>query len=429
MSSSDSHDTSRPSEGKRSRRAAKASATSTPKGSGGKRRATKRASDASEPGDRQAARRTSKPRVKRLRFAVVGLGHIAQTAILPAFAHAKSHAELAALITQDRTKLSALGRTYGVDALYDYSELRRCLREESIDVIYIATPNSEHHELALEAAASGVHVLCEKPLAVTERECIDMIRACERAGVLLMTAYRLHFEAANLKALESIRSGDIGEARIFSSVFSFQIADPDNIRLRRDLGGGPLHDIGIYCINAARSIFRAEPIEVEAWALNSGDPRFREIDESITAQMRFPGDRIATFTCSYGVAATGWYQVVGTKGDICVDPAYEYSEGLETRVTIGPKSRTHRHPKRDQFAAELIYFSQCVLDGIEPEPSGWEGLADVRTIRALQQSIDRGCALELPPMKHVRHPVPQQRIDRPPVHKAPNLINARPASE
>jgi predicted dehydrogenase len=368
-------------------------------------------------------------RSRPLRFAVVGLGHIAQAAVLPAFAHAKRHAELAALVTHDRAKLAELGKRYKVAALYDYQDLRRCLREESIDAIYIATPNSEHRELALEAAACGVHVLCEKPLAVTEGECIDMIRACERAGVLLMTAYRLHFEAASLKALEAIRAGTIGDPRIFTSAFSFQISDPDNIRLKRDLGGGPLHDIGIYCINAARSIFRSEPIEVQGWTLNSGDPRFREIDETVSAQLRFPNDRIATFTCSYATAATGWYQIVGTKGDIRVDPAYEYSEGLETKVTIGEKRRSHHHPKRDQFAAELVYFVRCIHEGLEPEPSGWEGLADVRVIRAIQQSIERGVSLELPPSRHVRHPTPGQRVDRPPVAREPKIINARSPSQ
>lgn len=253
---------------------------------------------------------------RKIRYAVVGLGHIAQAAVLPAFAHAKRNCELAALVSGDQDKLRQIGERYGIEALYDYRDLRQCLAEESIDAVYVATPNSEHLPIVREAAAMGVHVLCEKPLGVTERECIQMIRVCEDGGVHLMTAYRLHFEAANLAAIKAVQSEQIGDPRVFSSVFSYQIKDEDNIRLEPGLGGGPLHDIGIYCINAARNLFRAEPIEVHAWTLPSGDDRFRGVDETVTAMLRFPGNRVATFTCSFGIAATGWFQIVGTKGDV-----------------------------------------------------------------------------------------------------------------
>lgn len=365
---------------------------------------------------------------RRVRFAVVGLGHIAQSAVLPAFSRAKRSTELAALVSGDETKLKELGGRYNVKALCDYTNLSRCLREESIDAVYIATPNTEHVGLVCEAAAAGVHVLCEKPLGVSEQECLEMIDACEQGGVHLMTAYRLHFEAANLKALEIAHSGRIGEPRIFTSAFTYQIKDLENIRLRGALGGGPLQDIGIYCINAARSFFRSEPTEVQAWSLSSGDPRFREVDETVSVHMRFPGERVATFVCSFGVATSGWYQVIGTKGDIRLDPAYEHAEGLNMRVTVDEKSKEHAYVKRDQFAAELVYFADCVLNDAAPQPSGWEGLADVRTIRALQQSIQRGVALTMPPPLQVRYPTPSQRIDRPPSKRRTKLVHARPAS-
>ncbi len=369
-----------------------------------------------------------RPGARRVRYAVIGLGHIAQSAVLPAFAHARQNSELAALVTNDPAKRAALGRRYNVRALYDYNGLTRCLAEESIDAAYIAAPNSEHAHFARLAAAAGVHILCEKPLGVTERECLAIIEACERAGVRLMTAYRLHFEAANLKALELVRSGRIGEPRLFMSAFSYQIKDRNNIRLTRGAGGGPLHDIGIYCINAARTLFGAEPTEVQAWELRSGDDRFRQVAEGVTAVLRFSTNQIASFACSFGAAATGWYQLVGTKGDIRVDPAYEYAQGLRVRTTIDERTRTTPFAKRDQFAAELAYFSDCVLSGREPEPSGEEGLADVRVIRALQQSIQRGEALHVPPPPHVRHPSPRQQIDRPPVPREPRLVHARSAS-
>jgi glucose-fructose oxidoreductase len=377
----------------------------------------------------RAGRKGGAGEKRKIRYAVVGLGHIAQAAMLPAFAHAKKNSELAALVTEDRQKLEELGERYQVGALYDYAGLRRCLAEESIDAVYIATPNTEHERLVVQAAEMGVHVLCEKPLGASERECMSMIRACEEGGVKLMTAYRLHFEAANLRVLELLRAGKIGEPRVFSSVFSYQIKDEENIRLRGDLGGGPLHDIGIYCINAARSVFGDEPIAVHAWSACSGDPRFAEVDETVTAQLLFSGGRVANFVCSFGIATASWYQVLGTKGSVCLEPAYDYSEPLAMSLTIDEKTQERQYAKRDQFAAELLYFSKCILEDTEPEPSGWEGLADVRVIRAIEQSMERGMALEVPPTPYVRHPSPRQRIDRPPVPREPKLVHARSASE
>lgn len=393
------------------------------------RRRTSRPKRGAKRGDPESrARGPAGRRSSKVRYAVVGLGHIAQAAVLPAFAHARKNSELAALVTDDEKKLNELGERYDVSALYDYRELRRCLVEESIDAVYIATPNSEHVHLAREAAAAGVHVLCEKPLGVTERECLAIIEACERSNVLLMTAYRLHFEAANLKAKQVVQSGRIGEPRIFTSVFSYQVKDPENVRLSDDLGGGPLHDIGIYCINAARSLFHAEPVEVQGWELHSGDPRFTEVEEGVAAQMRFSSGQMAMFVCSFGAAAASWYQLLGTKGDVRVDPAYEYTEGLTVHTTIGEKTKKQHFPKRDQFAAELTYFSDCIRGRREPEPSGWEGLADVRVIRAILQSIERGRPLAVPPTPYVRHPSPRQRIDHPPVPREPKLVHARSAS-
>ena len=112
----------------------------------------------------------------------------------------------------------ALGRQYDVDRLYSYEEYESCLRE--VDAVFIALPNSLHREYTERAAAAGVHVLCEKPMAMTEKDCEAMIESCRRAGVRLMLAYRLHFEKANLRAVEMVQAGELGEPRLFGSVFS-----------------------------------------------------------------------------------------------------------------------------------------------------------------------------------------------------------------
>lgn len=375
----------------------------------------------------KTGRKGARTKRRRVRYAIVGLGHIAQAAMMPAFAHA-GNSEIGALISGDAKKLKALGKRYKVTGLYDYDGLEECIEHEQIDAVYIATPNSEHLPLVQRAAQAGAHVLCEKPLGVNERECRGMIDACARGGVKLMTAYRLHFDPANLRALEVAGSGKIGEPRLFTSSFSYQIKDAGNIRLDEELGGGPLQDIGIYCLNAARSLFQADPIEVQAWESKSGDPRFREVEETVTALLRFPGDRIAKFTCSFGLATTSWFELLGTKGGVCLDQAYDYTEPTEMTITVNEKARTSTFAKRDQFAAELVYFSECILNGKQPEPSGWEGLADVRAMDAMLRSIRRNRPIRIAPVKEARHPSPRQKRKRPAVRREPKLVKARSAS-
>ena len=244
--------------------------------------------------------RTSASRRRAVRYAVIGLGHIAQAAVLPAFRHAGRNSVLAALVSGEEKKLRQLGRRYGVQRLCDYGDVDELFASGGIDAVYIALPNDMHKEYTVRAARAGLHVLCEKPMAVTARECEAMIRATRDANVKLMIAYRLHFERANLEAAKHARAGKLGELRFFSSDFSMQVSE-DNIRLRpTSEGGGPLYDIGIYCINAARYCFAEDPIKVWATAARSADRRFRKINETVVGAMRFRNDRLATFTCSFG---------------------------------------------------------------------------------------------------------------------------------
>ena len=175
---------------------------------------------------------------------------------MPAFAHAKRNSRVVALVSDDPAKTSALSRKYQIDRTYSYDEYDACL--EQVDAVYIALPNSLHAEFAVRAANAGVHVLCEKPMAVTVDECKRMIEACEEHSVKLMIAYRLHFEEINLSVVDLVRRGRLGEPRFFNSSFAMTVRRGD-IRTKKSLGGGTLYDIGVYCINAARYLFRAEP--------------------------------------------------------------------------------------------------------------------------------------------------------------------------
>src|SRR5690606_12900093 len=149
----------------------------------------------------------------------------------------------------------------GVAHTAGYHDFVAVLDDAEVDAVYLALPNQLHCEYTLRAAAAGVHVLCEKPMAVTEAECQRMIRACDDAGVRLMIAYRLHFEPVTLEVGELVARGELGEPRLFSSVFTQEVEEGD-IRLSPlDRGGGTVYDLGVYGINAARSLFRDEPVE------------------------------------------------------------------------------------------------------------------------------------------------------------------------
>ena len=369
--------------------------------------------------------RKTPPRRDPVRYAVVGLGHIAQVAVLPAFAHARANSVLAALVSDDAEKLRKLSAKYEVEHAWTYEELEANLRHRRIDALYIALPNHLHLEWTLKAARAGVHVLCEKPLALSEADCVRMIRTCATYQVRLMTAYRLHFERANLEAVRIVRSGRIGHPRVFESVFTMTVDDEDNFRLRRAAGGGPVWDVGLYCINAARYLFQAEPEEVFATTVEGTGRRFDEVEEAASAILRFPGRRLATFTCSFGAAHTSSYRIVGTEGDLRVEPAYSYAADLRHVLTVKERSREQEFPQRDQFAAELLYFSDCIRDRVDPEPSGREGLADVRVVRAILESAEKRRPVRLEPFVKRRRPSLDQEIRRPPVEREPREIRAR----
>jgi len=356
----------------------------------------------------------------KTRFAVIGLGHFAQSAILPAFANATDKASLAALVTGDSEKAAQLSKQYKAPA-FRYEDYDRLMKSGDIDAVYIALPNSHHREFTERAARAGIHVLCEKPLAYNAADAQAMIGACQAADVQLMTAYRLHFEEGNLQAIETVHSGRIGEPRLFNSIHTMQV-DPGNIRVDRELGGGPLEDIGVYCINAARYLFRAEPEEVVAFAAMGTEPRFHEVPESVSATMRFPGGRLATFLCGFGQEKVSEYRVVCTEGSLLMNPAYTWRGDIKQTLIIEDKEipRTFKH--RDQIAAEILYFADCVQCGNDPEPSGREGLIDVRIIEALRTSYTKHVPVHIDPLPKQERPDASQSIRRSPPAE-PKTVN------
>ncbi len=364
--------------------------------------------------------------LSKLKIGVVGLGHFAQSAVLPAIEQLPD-VELTALVSGSRHKLEELGKCYGVRALHPYDRLDELLASGAVDAVYIAVPNDLHAELTVVAARNGVHVMCEKPMAPTEAECMQMIRACELRHLKLMIAYRLHFECANLVAVELARGGEIGQPRMFSSVFSMQVRG-GNVRTQPRRGAGPLYDIGIYCLNAARYLFRSEPIEVSAMKLAGRDPRFAAVDEAFAVTLRFPQERVAQFTCSFGAHDRAHYQVVGTEGFLTLDNAYEYAAEMILHVEGKHGTKTRTFTKRDQIAAEIEYFAKCIREDLDPEPSGWEGMADVRILQSIQASARFGRAVPIDPIPRPRRPDIGQEI-RMPAHELPALVDVEQPSK
>jgi predicted dehydrogenase len=358
---------------------------------------------------------TDRSEARRIRYAVVGAGNIAQVAVIPAFEHATENSELAGILSDDPVKRALLGKKYRV-ATAGYGDLEAFIADEEIDAVYLALPNALHRPFAERAAHEGAHVLCEKPMALTSDDCRAMVEACDAADVRLMVAYRLHFEEANLRALELVRDGQIGEPRYFSASFSQQVRAGD-IRTRPELGGGALFDMGIYCINAVRFLFGAEPIEVTAFQVHGVDPRFRDVDETTTAILRFPGDRLAQLTASQGASDVDTFRVVGTEGDLRVEPAFGYTGALKHFLTVGGKTREATFAKRDQFAPELIHFSECIRNEKAPAASGREGWADVRIMEAIGRSARTGERVALEPFDPGRRPEPADEIRKPAVRR------------
>ena len=359
-------------------------------------------------------RKGSAPR-KIIRYAVVGLGHIAQVAVLPAFGHARANYVLSALVSGDRVKLSKLSSQYGVEHTYTYDRYHECLRSGLVDAVYLALPNHLHKEYVTVALREGIHVLCEKPLGLTATECKAMIQASTRSHAKLMVAYRLHFDEAHLNLMSLVQSGRLGDVRIMHSLFAQQVRKGDT-RLDPQVGGGPLPDIGIYCINAARYLFQAEPSEAFAMQLRNKDARFRRVEEMDGVCLRFPGERLASFACSFGASDRADIDIVGTKGNVRLESAYGYTDDMKQITQIGRRITTRHYPVHDQFAPQLEYFTNCILKDKEPEPSGLEGLIDVAIIEALQRSARSG--------KSVQVKVPAKR-GRPSPHQGMQIARPR----
>ena len=347
----------------------------------------------------------AEPRASRkLGYAIVGLGSYATRQIMPHFRLCR-FARLTALVSGTPDKLRRFGDEYGVPSThrYSYADFDRIRDNPDIDIVYVCLPNSMHAEYVIRAAKAGKHVMCEKPMAVSVKECQAMIAACKTAGRKLMIGYRSHFEPHNREGMRLGRSRALGKLRYFRSEHGFTIGDPAQWRLKKALsGGGSLMDIGIYALQASRYMTGEEPLAVTATeSTDRSDPRFREVEDQIAFTLEFPSGVIGSCHSMYS-ANQNHVLLVGDKGRVEMEPATRYDankmwtgrDGREQQVTPPPG------PGKNQFAAQLDHLSECIVTNKEPIVGGEEGLRDLRIMEAIYRSArEGGRRIELAPVR------------------------------
>jgi predicted dehydrogenase len=321
-------------------------------------------------------------------YCVIGLGRIAGH-FMPG-TRSTTNSQITGLVSGHRDKAERIAAEYGVPAssIYNYENFDEIAHNPAINAVYVALPNSMHAEYTIRAAKAGKHVLCEKPMSTNVADAEAMIAACKAAHVKLMIAYRCHYEPTNLKAIQLIRTGALGQVQAIESTFGFNIG-PGEWRLSKKLaGGGPLFDVGIYSLNACRYLTGEEPEHIAAYAsVIDHDGRFNEVEENVSWTMKFPSGIVASCNTTYGADMEGYYRVHGPKGWLEVDSAFVY-EGLRLRADYAGIQLDELNPARDpsHFQAEAEHFSHCIQNGLEPQSPGEEGLRDMRYITQIYRS-------------------------------------------
>jgi predicted dehydrogenase len=323
-------------------------------------------------------------------FAAIGLGTISDI-FMRACARTQT-AKLTALVTgHPETKGKRYATMYGIpeSSIYTYETFDRIRDNKDVDAVYVGLPNSMHREYTVRGAQVGKHVLCEKPMAISSAECVEMIAACRMAGVKLMIGYRVHYEPTHLEARRIVRSGALGDLQAFEGAFGFN-ATPNQWRLTRKYGGGgPLMDVGIYPLNEIRWLLGEEPAAFTAVASTRDrtSGRFAEMEQTLNWTMKFPSGIAASLACSYGSDMPGFLRIHGTNGSLEITNAYAYSNvrlrgiGGGQRVDITTPGDDTGH-----FVLEAEHFAACIRNGAEPRTPGEEGLKDMLAIEAIYKA-------------------------------------------
>jgi predicted dehydrogenase len=328
---------------------------------------------------------------KKVGFAVVGLGIIAQGSVLPAFARCKK-ARLAAVVGRDEKKAAQLARKFKASHCYTAKDFAACFKNPEVDAVYIATPPGEHVHLTVQAARSGKHVLCEKPLAATVEQSAQMVEACRQSGVLLMTAYRKYFEPSCIYIKKIIESEALGQIDVIHTAFSELFnpgVSPSWLLDSKLAGGGPLTDLGIYCVNTTRWLLGEDPVRASAQVWSRDTARFRQVEEGISFRLEYPSGIVQQGSSTYSSAMSSIMFIQGTKGRLLLTPAYNFDEPRRLTGMIGHRPLARTFKVVDEFAPEIDAFSSAILEGRSILPDGEQGHRDMLILRAIYDSARR----------------------------------------
>ncbi len=323
---------------------------------------------------------------KKLGVALVGLGNYATNQLAPALQQTQN-CYLAGIVTGTKSKEKKWADKYRIPNknIYNYDTIDDIASNDDIDIVYVVLPNSMHAEYTIKAANAGKHVICEKPMALSVSECKAMINACEKNKVMLSIGYRLQFDPYHQKIIALSKQKTYGDVTYVTSQFGFKIGDPTQWRLKKGLaGGGALMDVGIYCIQAARYTYGQEPIALTAQEFKSGNPKFKEVDETVSWQMEFPDGKVSNSTTSYAFS-TNHLLVSMEKAKATIQPAYGYG-GLAGVVN----NEVIDFGRPNQQALQMDAFSLNVKENTKSIVSGEEGLKDLKVLEAIYKSLEQG---------------------------------------
>jgi predicted dehydrogenase len=331
---------------------------------------------------------------KKLGVALVGLGSYARNQLAVALQQA-DNCYLAGIVTGTPAKAEEWSRKYNIPAknIYNYGNFDQIANNKDIDIVYVVLPNSMHHEFVIRAAKAGKHVMCEKPMSVSVKEAEEMIKACKDAGVQLGIGYRLHFEPFNKEIMRLGQQKIYGDLRFLQTNFGFSIGDPTQWRLKHALaGGGPLMDVGIYCVQASRYVTGEEPLWVTAqFGPITDKERFKDVEESVSWQMQFPGNAMVNGFSSYKSNIEQLY-VSANKGWFQLGPAYGYGP-LKGSTSEGEMNQPIVHHQTVMMQAICKEFNDT--GKFPTHISGEEGLRDMRILMSIYEAARTGKRISL----------------------------------
>lgn len=326
----------------------------------------------------------------KLGIALVGLGYYSTDLLAPALQETE-HCYLAGIVTGTPAKADAWSRQYGIPQknIYSYETFDQIADNPDIDIVYVVLPNSMHAEYTIRAAQAGKHVICEKPMALSVRECEQMIEACEKAGRKLSIGYRMHFEPTTQEVMRIGKEKVFGDIRFVMAGAGYRESRADHWKVKKDMGGGAMMDMGVYSLQAARYSTGEEPISVTAQTFVTRPDIFTEVDETTSFQLEFPSGAVANLHTSFS-ASMNYLYVTAADGWVRLDPFSSY-RGITGETSQGSLN----YPVINQQAAQMDEVARCIVEDKPMRVPGEEGLRDMRVVEAIYESIRTGQKIKL----------------------------------